>query len=80
MPFTLAVTPAPSVAHLNETLHPQRLQQAIERILNSGKITETDRHCLLAIALTDAPIQPRDADLVCQIFDRLRMGLLKVVD
>ena len=76
MTSTLTATPP----QLHENLQPQKLRQAIERILISGKITEIDRQCLLKVALTDAPIHPQDAALIRQIFDQLRIGLLRVVD
>ncbi|MBD3880950.1 hypothetical protein IFO70_04195 [Phormidium tenue FACHB-886] len=58
----------------------ERLRQTIDRILASGKITTVDRLCLLKAALSRAPIHPHDAQQIRQVFDRLQMGLLKVVD
>jgi hypothetical protein len=58
---------------------PQQLQQTIERILESGKIMEIDRQCLLKVALTDAPIRSQDAEQIRRIFNQLRMGLIRVV-
>ena len=56
------------------------LEQSIQRILTSGRITAVDRSCLLRAALIDAPMLPHQADLIRRIFDRLQMGLLKIVD
>jgi hypothetical protein len=55
-------------------------EHVIRRIFESGRITATDRDCLLQAALGDAPLSPDLADQVTRLFDRLRMGLLKIVD
>jgi hypothetical protein len=56
------------------------LEQATHRILPSGQITAVDRSCLLQATLIDAPMHPDQADRIRQVFDRLQMGLLKIVD
>ncbi len=76
---TLTAAPVSTLAQSQESYQPQKLQQAIERILESGKITEIDRQCLLKVALTDAPILPQDAEQIRRIFNQLRMGLIRVV-
>lgn len=52
------------------------LEQIVDRILSSRQITRNDQHSLLA--LYNLTIQ--EQAMVNRIFDRLRMGLLKVVD
>lgn len=52
------------------------LREVVERILASRKITRQDQRLLLV--LTAAGIE--ESLLVSQVFDRLRQGLLKVVD
>jgi hypothetical protein len=59
-----AFTPSPS------------LKDVVERILASRKITRQDQRLLLV--LTTANLE--ESRLVSQVFDRLRRGLLKVVD
>jgi hypothetical protein len=55
-------------------------EQVIGRIFASGQITASDRDCLLQAALGETPLSPDLAHEVSRLFDRLRMGLLKVVD
>lgn len=54
--------------------------QIINRILTSGKITAADRAWFLQATVADHPLNSQELAQVRQIFDRLRMGLLKVVD
>ncbi|MCU0570196.1 MAG: hypothetical protein MUF49_26930 [Oculatellaceae cyanobacterium Prado106] len=55
-------------------------EQVIRRIFASGKITTADRDCLLKAAIGETPLSPDLMDQVSKLFERLRMGLLKVVD
>jgi hypothetical protein len=55
-------------------------EHVIRRICASGRITAVDRDCLLQAALGETPLNPDLMDQVTRLFDRLRMGLLKVVD
>ena len=78
MTATLTAAPVSTATQLQGNCQPQRLQETIERILESGKIMEIDRQCLLKVALTDAPIRPQDAEQIRRIFNQLRMGLIRV--
>ncbi|MDJ0702733.1 MAG: hypothetical protein QNJ46_05585 [Leptolyngbyaceae cyanobacterium MO_188.B28] len=57
------------------------LAQVAERVLASGKITAWDQSCFLKAALSlENPLSPVEQFKVKQVFDRLQMGLLIVVD
>lgn len=55
-------------------------EHVIRRIVASGRITAVDRDCLLQAALGEAPLNAELTDHMTRMFDRLRMGLLKIVD
>jgi len=55
-------------------------EHVIHRIVASGRITTFDRNCLLRVALDETPLSAELTDHITRLFDRLRMGLLKVVD
>lgn len=54
--------------------------QIINRILISGKITAADRAWFLKAAFSDLSLNSAQLIQVQQLTDRLKMGLLKVVD
>ena len=58
------------------TLNPSPLENIVERILETRQITRMDRHSLLRLSNLNAQEQL----MINRLFDRLRMGLLKVVD
>jgi hypothetical protein len=55
---------------------PVSIEQLVERILNSRQITRVDQYSLWALSNLSA----QEKLLINRVFDRLRMGLLKVVD
>jgi hypothetical protein len=55
-------------------------EQVMHRIVASGRITAIDRDCLMQAALDETPLSADLTEHVTRLFDRLRMGLLKVVD
>jgi hypothetical protein len=52
------------------------IQQVIDRIMTTRRITRLDQHLLLMVQ----QMTLEEKNLVNQVFDRLRQGLLKVVD
>lgn len=52
------------------------LEKIVERILATRQITRLDQHSLLALSNLNA----QEKLLINRLFDRLRTGLLKVVD
>ncbi|NJP10573.1 MAG: hypothetical protein HC866_14740 [Leptolyngbyaceae cyanobacterium RU_5_1] len=54
--------------------------QVIKRILGTGKITRADEQFFLWVVAARTHISDEDANRVTDIYDRLKMGLLKVVD
>jgi len=52
------------------------LEQLVDRILSSRQITRQDQHSLLA--LYNLTVQ--EQALINRLFDRLRRGLIRVVD
>ncbi|MGI0485444.1 hypothetical protein ACN4EK_08415 [Pantanalinema rosaneae CENA516] len=52
------------------------IQEIVDRILSSRQITRIDQHLLLSLS----SLNTADRNLINLIFDRLRSGLLKVVD
>ncbi len=55
---------------------PMSLEQVVNRILTSRQITHEDQHLLLL----SRTLTPQEQALINRVFDRLRRGLLKVVD
>jgi hypothetical protein len=52
------------------------LEQVVNRILTSRQITYEDQHLLLLFKT----LTPQEQALINRVFDKLRRGLLKVVD
>ena len=55
-------------------------EHVMHRIVASGRITTVDRDCLLQAALDETPLSAELTGHMSRLFDRLQMGLLKVVD
>jgi hypothetical protein len=55
-------------------------EHVMHRIVASGRITAVDRACLLQTALDETPLSEELTGQMTRLFDRLQMGLLKVVD
>lgn len=56
------------------------LQKVIHHVLDSGKITSAERIWFRRALLTEAPLDAEMMFKVRQMFDRVKMGLIKVVD
>lgn len=54
--------------------------QVIERIYRSGKITRHDEWHFLRAMVAEEPLSREEQTQVRDVFDRLQMGLLQVVD
>ena len=69
---------------MNKLTSPSRsyfpLSPIINRILTSGKITRADESCFLKAATSDQPLSEEDSQQIRRIFERLEMGLLRIVD
>jgi hypothetical protein len=59
-----------------QTLPSLSLEQVINRILASRRITHEDQHLLLQTRT----LTPQEQALINRLFDKLRNGLIKVVD
>jgi hypothetical protein len=55
---------------------PLSLKDVADRILRSRRITRRDQRLLLSLA----SLNPDEQTLLNEVFDRLRKGLLRVVD
>ncbi|NET38579.1 MAG: hypothetical protein F6K19_42395 [Cyanothece sp. SIO1E1] len=56
------------------------LNQVIDHILTYGKITRLDEKRLMQAALGREDVNSQELTRLNQVFDRLRMGLVSVVD
>lgn len=56
------------------------LQQVMDRVLKSGQITAAQRIWFHQLIMTDLTLAPETLLQVQRVFDRLKMGLIKVVD
>jgi hypothetical protein len=54
--------------------------KTVKHILRYGRITTADRNLMLRMATSEKPLTAELDDQIKQVFDRLRMGLIKVVD
>ncbi len=56
------------------------IAQVIDRIMRSGRITRLDENYFFRAMLAEAPLTPAEQNQVRNVFDRLNMGLLRVVE
>ncbi|MBW4695040.1 MAG: hypothetical protein KME27_25090 [Lyngbya sp. HA4199-MV5] len=56
------------------------IAQVIERIVHSGRITRVDEAYFMRAMVANTPLSHEEQNQVRNVFDRLRMGLLQVVD
>ncbi len=56
------------------------IRQIVEKIFTSGAITRADQKSLRQAMFADHQLSSEDADQIKRVFDRLQMGLLKIVD
>lgn len=59
---------------------PISISQVVNRVLGSGKITRADERVFQLAILAAVPLSANECSQVTQVYDRLQMGLLKVVD
>ncbi|HIK29291.1 MAG: hypothetical protein N3E45_15175 [Oscillatoriaceae bacterium SKW80] len=62
------------------SLSENTIAQVIERILASGKITRADQISLQRAMSSENPLSVEETHKIKRVFERLQMGLLKVVD
>jgi hypothetical protein len=56
------------------------IAQVIDRVVRSGRITRVDENYFLHAMVSDVPLSHDEQSQVRNVFERLRMGLLQVVD
>ncbi|MBW4521233.1 MAG: hypothetical protein KME16_16230 [Scytolyngbya sp. HA4215-MV1] len=56
------------------------IKQVIRRIFESGKITRSDENYFLRVMTSDRSLNSEELKQITCVFDRLQMGLLKVID
>jgi hypothetical protein len=56
------------------------VEQVTNRIFASGKITRSDENYFSRVLLTERSLSDGELEQVSSVFQRLQMGLLKVVD
>ncbi|MDX2240490.1 MAG: hypothetical protein NW224_07395 [Leptolyngbyaceae cyanobacterium bins.302] len=66
----------PLVVMYMQASTPDSLEQVVNRILSSRQITRQDQNCLLHLY----NLTTQERALINRLFDRLRTGLIKVVD
>ena len=57
-----------------------RLRETAERIIATGRITRADEKLLFQIATSNHTLPEEETALIKLVFDRLQMGMLKVLD
>ncbi len=62
------------------TTLPISVSQVVNRILGSGKITRADERFFQLATVAETPLNADEFSQVTQLYNRLQMGLLKVVD
>ena len=55
------------------------LEQAIEKIFATRRITRRDQHMLMSL-FSQKDINPSDSDLINRVYEALSQGRLRVVD
>ncbi|MBD2019508.1 hypothetical protein H6F43_04825 [Leptolyngbya sp. FACHB-36] len=56
------------------------IAHVINRVYQSGKITRADEHHFLLAMIAEDPLSTEEQSQVRDLIDRLKMGLLRVVD
>jgi hypothetical protein len=56
------------------------IAQVIDRVMRSGRITRVDENYFFHAMVADTPLSYDEQSQVRNVFDRLQMGLLQVVD
>ncbi|MBD2104671.1 hypothetical protein [Leptolyngbya sp. FACHB-261] len=56
------------------------LEQVVDRVFASGRITRADQKHFLSAMLAPEPLSKTEQTKIRGAFERLRMGLLKVMD
>ncbi|AUT01285.1 hypothetical protein CLI64_13210 [Nostoc sp. CENA543] len=59
---------------------PTSLETVLERIFAIGRITRSDQQVLMSTLLSKEDLNEKELQQINQIFDRIKRGLLKVVD
>ncbi len=67
-------------AQIRCALPQNTIAQVVERILASGKITRADQVSLQRAMSSENPLSGEESRKIKRVFERLQMGLLKVVD
>ncbi len=67
-------------AQMTQSLNQGKIGQVAESICSSGKISRADQESLRRAMLYATVIGPDDVRHIQKVFDRLQMGLLKIVD
>ncbi len=67
-------------AHISCNLPQLTIAQVVEHILASGRITRTDQDSLRSAISSEIPPSPEEIRQIKGVFNRLQMGLLKVMD
>lgn len=64
----------------SSSFHASPIAQVIDRIYRSGRITRADEHHFLRAMIAENPLSQAEQQQVRDVFNRLQMGLLRVVD
>ncbi|WP_427162463.1 hypothetical protein ACQFX9_13460 [Aliinostoc sp. HNIBRCY26] len=59
---------------------PTSLETVLERIFAIGRITRSDQQVLMSTLLSKEDLNEKELQQINQVFDRIKRGLLKVVD
>lgn len=56
------------------------LQKTIDKIFSSNQISRTDQQVFMTSLLSKSSLSSEDENLINQVFDKLRRGLIQVID
>lgn len=65
---------------LSTSIQQSSLDQVIQKILSTGRITMADQQWLLQANTSSNPLNAQEIQLIQKVCDRLQMGLVKVID
>ncbi|MFM7427388.1 MAG: hypothetical protein ACKO7W_20705 [Elainella sp.] len=79
------MTPSTSISakpalKLSTDLNELSLETLVQQVLSSGQITATERQGFYRFLLADLPLTSTTIEQIRQVFDRVRAGLIRVVD
>ncbi|ACK69379.1 hypothetical protein PCC7424_0923 [Gloeothece citriformis PCC 7424] len=80
MNYPTPIVKHPIYSHCEDTMCSSSLEQIIQHVLSSGKITRSQRKCCLTTMFSNNPLTSQQFSGITEICNRLQTGSLYIVD